>query len=49
MFLQASSSSDIEYPEQNMYAPQPIIMAEQLRNIPYEMMGTYPKNIDELN
>ncbi|XP_039967649.1 eukaryotic translation initiation factor 4 gamma 3 isoform X1 [Bactrocera tryoni] len=33
-----SSSADIEYTEQNIYVQQPIVMAEQLRSIPYEMM-----------
>ncbi|XP_028901382.1 eukaryotic translation initiation factor 4 gamma 3 isoform X2 [Zeugodacus cucurbitae] len=34
-----SASTEIEYPEPNLYAPPPIVMAERLRNIPYDMMG----------
>uniref|UniRef100_A0A0K8UBT8 Eukaryotic translation initiation factor 4 gamma 1 n=1 Tax=Bactrocera latifrons TaxID=174628 RepID=A0A0K8UBT8_BACLA len=33
-----SSSADIEYTEQNIYVQQPIVLAEQLRSIPYEMI-----------
>ncbi|XP_017471922.1 PREDICTED: eukaryotic translation initiation factor 4 gamma 3 isoform X2 [Rhagoletis zephyria] len=33
-----STSSDVEYTDQNVYVQQPIVMADQLRNMPYDMM-----------